>query len=58
MAKFKDPAMPSIVSQADVAVKVASADPSFATSDVFTKCWALIAPQLHALKLTSDEVLH
>lgn len=35
MAHFKDPSMPSIVSQADAMVKVAAADPSFAGSSVF-----------------------
>lgn len=35
MAHFRDPAMPSIVSQADAAVKVASADSGFAGTDVF-----------------------
>ena len=35
MAHFKDPSMPSIVSQADAMVKIASADPSFAGSSVF-----------------------
>lgn len=35
MAHFKDPSMPSIVSQADAAVKIAGADPGFAGTDVF-----------------------
>lgn len=35
MAHFKDPSMPSVVSQADAAVKIASADPGFAGTDVF-----------------------
>lgn len=35
MAHFRDPAMPSVVSQADAAVKIASADPGFAGTDVF-----------------------
>jgi hypothetical protein len=35
MAHFKDPSMPSIVSQADAMVKIAAADPSFAGSSVF-----------------------
>ena len=35
MAHFKDPQHPSIVSQADAMVKIASADPSFAGASVF-----------------------
>lgn len=35
MAHFKDPSMPSIVSQADAAVKIAAADQGFAGTDVF-----------------------
>lgn len=35
MAHFKDPSMPSIVSQADAMVKIAAADPTFAGSSVF-----------------------
>lgn len=35
MAHFKDPSMPSIVSQADSMIKVAAADPSFAGTGVF-----------------------
>lgn len=35
MAHFKDPSMPSIVSQADAMVKVAAADPAFAGTSVF-----------------------
>lgn len=35
MAHFKDPSMPSIVSQADAMVKIASADPDFAGTSVF-----------------------
>lgn len=35
MAHFRDPAMPSVVSQADAAVKIASADQGFAGTEVF-----------------------
>lgn len=35
MAHFKDPSMPSVVSQADAAVKIASADKRFASTDAF-----------------------
>ena len=35
MAHFKDPSMPSIVSQADAMVKIAAADPDFAGTSVF-----------------------
>lgn len=35
MAHFKDPSMPSIVSQADSMIKIASADPDFAGTGVF-----------------------
>lgn len=35
MAHFKDPSMPSIVSQADAMVKIAAADQSFAGTSVF-----------------------
>ena len=35
MAHFKDPSMPSIVSQADAAIKIVTADPSFAQTTVF-----------------------
>lgn len=35
MAHFKNPAMPSVVSQADAATKVASVDPGFAGTSVF-----------------------
>lgn len=35
MAHFRDPSMPSVVSQADAAVKVVSADNAFAATDVF-----------------------
>lgn len=35
MAHFKDPATPSVVSQADAATKLAAADEGFAGSDVF-----------------------
>lgn len=35
MAHFKDPSMPSIVSQADAMVKIAAADPTFAGTSVF-----------------------
>lgn len=37
MAKFLDPAMPSVVSQADAATKVAAAAPWFAESDEFLR---------------------
>lgn len=35
MACFRDPTMPSMVTQSDAVIKLASADPSFAGTDVF-----------------------
>ncbi len=41
MAHFKDPATPSVVSQADAATKIAAPDPGFAGSDVYYEMFGL-----------------
>lgn len=49
MAKFLDPSMPSVVSQADAAVKVASAAPWFAESDEFLRMLGFGEPTIRQL---------
>ena len=46
MAHFKDPATPSVVSQADAAVKMASADEGFAGSDVWYEQFGFDTPTI------------
>ena len=46
MAHFKDPATPSVVSQADAAVKMASADDGFAGSDVWYEMFGFDTPTI------------
>lgn len=50
MAHFRDPSMPSIVSQADAAVKVASADAGFAGTDVFYEMLGFDAATIARIK--------
>ena len=46
MAKFQNPAMPSVASTADAAVKIASVDPSFGGTEVFYEMLGFDAPTI------------
>lgn len=52
MAKFLDPSMPSVVSQADAAVKIASAAPWFADSDEFLRMLGMDEATIRQLAAT------
>lgn len=54
MAHFKDPSKPSIVSQADAHVKIASVRPGYADSDVFLENMGFTQGDIERVK--SDEV--
>lgn len=49
LAKFLDPSMPSVVSQADAAVKIASAAPWFSESDEFLRMLGMDEPTIRQL---------
>jgi hypothetical protein len=46
MAKFQNPAMPSVASTADAAVKIASVDPQFGGTEVFYEMLGFDAPTI------------
>ncbi len=52
VAKFADPSMPSVVSQADAAVKIASVAPWVAESDVFLEMLGFDEGQRRRLQST------
>ena len=50
MAHFKNPAMPSVAVTADAAIKIASARPEFASTDVFLEMIGFDSADIRRIK--------